>query len=114
MRTLFNRKHKTIRAILTTKSYLAILAENYKTHLSLNNAANPAGDMMEQDFDIKSIVEEVLVREGYSDRRPPLWISVTLCVYWLPLTREAFISRSPGAAPFLFVYIYRVCTTMIV
>ena len=74
VRTLFNRKHKTLRAILTTKSYLAILVENYKTHLSLSNtgeggAGAARGDAMEQDFDMKAMVEDVLTTEGYSDRR---------------------------------------------
>ncbi len=35
IRILFNRKHKTCRAILTTKSTLAMLEENRKTHLAL-------------------------------------------------------------------------------
>jgi 18S rRNA (adenine1779-N6/adenine1780-N6)-dimethyltransferase len=35
VRILFNRKHKTLHAILTAKSILKILEENRKTHLSL-------------------------------------------------------------------------------
>lgn len=70
VRTLFNRKHKTLRAILTAKSYLAILSDNYKTHLSLSNtgATDSAMDT-EGNFDMKTIVEEVLTKEGYSDKR---------------------------------------------
>lgn len=35
VRILFNRKHKTLRAILTTKSVMQILDENMRTHKSL-------------------------------------------------------------------------------
>ena len=74
VRTLFNRKHKTLRAILTSKSYLAILEENYKTHLSLRNTGVASevsiGDAMDtSESTMKSIVEEVLQKEGYSDKR---------------------------------------------
>lgn len=64
VRVLFNRKHKTLRAIMTAKSYLAILAENFKTHCSLNNIPlpTPAPDM-------KEVVERVLTETGYSDQR---------------------------------------------
>lgn len=64
VRMLFNRKHKTLHAILTVKSSLAVLEENYKTYLSLNNLPlpNPFPDM-------KLLVEEVLTSTGYSDQR---------------------------------------------
>eukprot|EP01039_Chlorochromonas_danica_P005529 gene5529-6088_t len=42
VRLLFNRKHKTLRAILTTKSVIALLEENYKTMKSLQNTLNNA------------------------------------------------------------------------
>ena len=97
VRTLFNRKHKTLRAILTAKSYLAILEENYRTHLSLSNTGTVAagagektsaadgssGPGMDTDlgFDMKSIVEEVLTTEGYSDKRAAtLDISDFMCL----------------------------------
>lgn len=64
VRILFNRKHKTIRALLTAKSYLLILEENMKTHLSLNNL--PVPDPM---IDMKAVVEEVLESTGYADSR---------------------------------------------
>lgn len=64
VRMLFNRKNKTLRAILTTKSVLAVLQENYKTFLSLNNAMVP-----EPFPDMKELVEEVLRTENYSDQR---------------------------------------------
>jgi 18S rRNA (adenine1779-N6/adenine1780-N6)-dimethyltransferase len=63
VRILFNRKHKTLRALLTAKSYLLILEENYKTHCSLNNL------MLPENLDMKSIVEDVLNKEGYSEKR---------------------------------------------
>ena len=64
VRILFNRKHKTLRAVLTTKSYLLILEENFKTHLSLNNQPLP-----EPMVDMKALVEEVLESEDYADKR---------------------------------------------
>lgn len=63
VRILFNRKHKTLRALLTAKSYLLILEENFRTHCSLNNLPLP------MDLDMKKLVEEVLDTEGYSDKR---------------------------------------------
>jgi 18S rRNA (adenine1779-N6/adenine1780-N6)-dimethyltransferase len=64
VRMLFNRKHKTAHSIMTQKSSLAVLEENYRTHLSLNNLPIP------QPFpDMKKMVEDVLDKEGYSDKR---------------------------------------------
>jgi hypothetical protein len=40
IRMVFNRKHKTLHAILTVKSILIILEQNYKTYLSLHNTNN--------------------------------------------------------------------------
>jgi 18S rRNA (adenine1779-N6/adenine1780-N6)-dimethyltransferase len=42
VRILFNRKHKTLHAILTAKSILKILEENRKTHLSLGGGEEQA------------------------------------------------------------------------
>ena len=64
IRLLFNRKNKTIRAIMTQKSCLLVLEENYKTHLSLNNQMVP--DPLP---DMKGIVEEVLSMEDYGEKR---------------------------------------------
>jgi len=64
IRLLFNRKHKTLRAILCTKSTLAVLEENFKTNLSINRLKLP--DPLP---DIKSLVEEVLLDTNYSDMR---------------------------------------------
>jgi len=64
VRILFNRKHKTLRALLTAKSYLLILEENFRTHLSLNNLPLP-----EPMVDMKALVEEVLEATGYTEQR---------------------------------------------
>ena len=64
VRIVFNRKHKTLRAILTAKSLLVILEENFRTHLSLNNLPMP-----DPFPEIKALVEEVLNETGYSDQR---------------------------------------------
>jgi 18S rRNA (adenine1779-N6/adenine1780-N6)-dimethyltransferase len=64
VRLLFNRKHKTIRAILTTKTTLLLIEENYKTFLSLNNQSIP--DPLP---DMKDLVEEVLIEQDYGDKR---------------------------------------------
>ena len=99
IRMVFNRKHKTLHAILTVKSILIILEQNYKTYLSLHNTNNNnnsssgnsssssskstsksvntsnnnnnSSSMMIVDevIDMKSIVEEVLNTTGYSAQR---------------------------------------------
>lgn len=68
IRILFNRKHKTLHAILTTKSTLQLLLANYKTHLSLENNGMEV-ETLELDG-IKNIVEEVLNAEEMSTHRP--------------------------------------------
>lgn len=40
VRLMFNRKNKTLRAVLCTKAVLTMLAENFKTHCSLNNVVS--------------------------------------------------------------------------
>ena len=65
VRVLFNRKHKTVHALMTGKSYLAVLEANYRTHLSLNSL--PVPDPMPE---MKAVVEEVITTHGYSDQRP--------------------------------------------
>ena len=64
VRMLFNRKNKTLHAIMTVKSVLNVLEDNYKTHISLNNiqTSEPVPDM-------KQLVEEVLNATQYSDQR---------------------------------------------
>lgn len=68
IRLLFNRKHKTLRAILTTKSVLTLLMENHSTHLALQ--AGVAGAIpMDPIADMKVMVEQVLTSENFSDQR---------------------------------------------
>ena len=64
VRLLFNRKHKTCRALLVTKPTLRLLEENFRTFLSMNN------EMIPDPFpDIKQIVEEVLAATNYAEQR---------------------------------------------
>lgn len=82
IRLLFNRKHKTLRAILTTKAVLTLLQENYQTHLSLQQAAVSSSSMssvsdvvpvmptvLEPITDMKATVEQVLDAEGFAEQR---------------------------------------------
>jgi len=64
VRILFNRKHKTVRALMLVKSVLEVLEQNLKTHLALNNIPLP-----EPFPDIKTIIEEVLEETGYKEER---------------------------------------------
>lgn len=64
VRMLFNRKNKTLHAIMTVKSVLGVLEQNYRTHLSLSNLPLP-----EPFPDMKLLIEEVLNTTGYSDQR---------------------------------------------
>lgn len=64
VRLLFNRKHKTIRALLSTKSTILMIEENYKTQLSLQNL--PLPDPLP---DMKQLVEKVLVDENCAEKR---------------------------------------------
>lgn len=64
VRMLFNRKNKTLHAIMTVKSVLGVLEQNYRTHLSLSNLPLP-----EPFPDMKLLIEEVLTTTGYSDQR---------------------------------------------
>lgn len=64
IRLLFNRKHKTLHAVLTTKAVVQLLEENFKTHLSLNSLPLP-----DPFPDMKLLIEEVLNQDGFSDQR---------------------------------------------
>jgi 18S rRNA (adenine1779-N6/adenine1780-N6)-dimethyltransferase len=88
---LFNRKNKTLRACLTTKSVVKLLEENRKTALSLQQQQQqqqqqqeklPAGkqpgerrDHNDDDGDqimqtpVQAVVEEILEREAWKGRR---------------------------------------------
>ena len=64
VRMLFNRKNKTLHAIMTVKSVIGVLEQNYRTHLSLANLPLP-----DPFPDMKLLVEDVLTTTGYSDQR---------------------------------------------
>jgi 18S rRNA (adenine1779-N6/adenine1780-N6)-dimethyltransferase len=64
VRLLFNRKNKTVRAIMVTKSTLMMIEENFKTQLLLKNILMP--DPLP---DMKLLVEEVLNAENCSEKR---------------------------------------------
>lgn len=63
VRLAFNRKNKTMRASLITKTVLELLESNVKTLASLRGEALPP------DWDCKKAVEDVLEATGFSDVR---------------------------------------------
>lgn len=70
VRILFNRKHKTLRAIMTTKNILKVLEENYRTQMALSSPA----EKMETDevtslSQMKALVETILQDTEYADKR---------------------------------------------
>jgi 18S rRNA (adenine1779-N6/adenine1780-N6)-dimethyltransferase len=64
VRLLFNRKHKVLHAVLTTKTVLALLEENFRTFHALHSLPLP-----EPMPDIKAVVEEVVGLEQFKDKR---------------------------------------------
>jgi 18S rRNA (adenine1779-N6/adenine1780-N6)-dimethyltransferase len=68
IRLLFNRKNKTLRPLLTAKSVIKVLEDNYKTYLSLQNNGS---SMVSSDeiSDMKTIIEEVLTEQGLINQR---------------------------------------------
>lgn len=77
VRMLFNRKHKTLHAILTVKSALTLLLDNHKTFIALQGGSAD-GEMGSSSsscnavYDLpqmKVVVEEVLTSTGYSEQR---------------------------------------------
>ncbi|CAB9528409.1 Probable dimethyladenosine transferase [Seminavis robusta] len=77
IRLLFNRKNKTLRSVLMTKSTLQLLESNRKTHQAL--AVQKKQDSMEEENNddendnskktIKEILEEILEQEAWKGRR---------------------------------------------
>ena len=63
VRLAFNRKNKTLRAALTTKTVLALLEANVRTLAAVRAA--PLAD----GWSVKGTVEAVLVDAGFADRR---------------------------------------------
>jgi len=54
IRLLFNRKNKTMRAVLMVKTTIKLLEENMRTHASLN------GILLDQGVRVEDIIEEVV------------------------------------------------------
>jgi len=67
VRLCFNRKNKTLRAILTAKSVLGLLSENYKTYCALKEIAIPQDQNVTEYM--KIMVEDALNETGFSDGR---------------------------------------------
>ena len=66
VRLCFNRKNKTIRAILTSKSVISLLEKNLKTFHSIKSLPlDPAFGANE----MKALVEQVLNSIGYAEKR---------------------------------------------
>lgn len=63
IRLLFNRKNKTLRAVMTTKAIIKLLEDNRKTVQSLNP------DKIMDDRNVLAIIEEILERESWKGQR---------------------------------------------
>jgi len=64
IRLLFNRKNKTLRSVLKTKSIIKILESNMKTHAALNNK------MVDNDTKlVERIIDEVVDLDQFKDQR---------------------------------------------
>ncbi|CAM9693287.1 unnamed protein product, partial [Ectocarpus sp. 13 AM-2016] len=77
IRVIFNRKHKTLRATLTTKATLKLLASNVNTYRAISRAAagetvsgeGDGGDVRATESEVKEMVESVLEKESLEGRR---------------------------------------------
>ena len=73
IRLLFNRKNKTLRAVLTTKSALKLLEDNRKTMQSLRDSKNSMDlDSTNDENEMRpvvEIVEEILAKEAWQGQR---------------------------------------------
>lgn len=90
VRLVFNRKHKTLHAVLTTKSVLIVLEKNYKTYVALHGKGEevaalplPVGMEVEKDRggkeggkegvkqyeEIRALVEEVVALPAFEGKR---------------------------------------------
>ncbi|KAL7565083.1 hypothetical protein ACA910_005092 [Epithemia clementina (nom. ined.)] len=65
IRLLFNRKNKTLRAVLTTKSVIKMLDENRKTVMALRSDSDAHMD----DRPVQTIIEEILQKDQWKDKR---------------------------------------------
>ena len=62
IRLLFNRKNKTLRAVLKTKATLKLLEENRRTLKSLDSNLNT-------DESVQDILERIFAQPQYKDKR---------------------------------------------
>lgn len=77
VRLLFNRKNKTLRAVLTTKSVLKLLDGNRKTIRSLHNNDDDKMNLQDAADDtkgtsqrsVREIVEEILDHDRWKGQR---------------------------------------------
>jgi len=67
IRLLFNRKNKTLRAVLLTKSTIKLLDENIRTQRALNGNNNSMTDYEEKMAE--QIIEEVVAMEQWKGKR---------------------------------------------
>jgi len=63
LRLCFGRKNKTLGAIFKPDSCIKLLEQNFRTYCALNNME------MEEDFDMKSKVSEILQANDFTDKR---------------------------------------------
>ncbi|KAM3577559.1 hypothetical protein VYU27_000438 [Nannochloropsis oceanica] len=86
VRLVFNRKHKTLHAVMTTKSVLTVLERNYKTYVALHGKGErgvalplPVGMEVEKEGgrkeegkqyeEIRTLVEEVVALPAFEGKR---------------------------------------------
>lgn len=86
VRLVFNRKHKTLHAVMTTKSVLTVLERNYKTYVALHGKGErgvalplPVGMEVEKEGgrkeegkqyeEIRALVEEVVALPAFEGKR---------------------------------------------
>jgi len=67
IRLLFNRKNKTLRSVLLTKSTIKLLDENIRTQRALNSSNNSMMD--DEEKMSQQIIEEVVAMEQWKDKR---------------------------------------------
>lgn len=68
VRLLFNRKNKTLRSVLKTRTTIKLLEENRRTHLSLQGKQE-GDDEMKDTQSIEEIIEEVTTKEEWEGKR---------------------------------------------
>jgi 18S rRNA (adenine1779-N6/adenine1780-N6)-dimethyltransferase len=73
IRLLFNRKNKTLRSVLNTKSVIKLLEENKKTVEALKNDGTAPAAMDDDDDEkqksVGEILEEITSREPWKGQR---------------------------------------------